>query len=177
MMRDARRTPIEHPDCFRFDFETSEDNTSVNIGSWTYSRIDKVILDGSEMPRVNSGGALRVTVPNKGAHVLYIRVFTELASNYFLSFALNCSYVRLPYNTSDMIKGLIGTGSWGIKWDRIDILDTNYIIQVKTDWYATFGRANIIRVPIGSKQLYADAGLSSATLDKIVEHNFYFKTA
>ena len=93
-----------------------------------------------------------------------------------LNFPLSCSYARLPYNTYDMIKGGIQAGS-NLKWDRIDILDSNYIEQVKRDGYGTFSKADVIRVPIGTKQLYADAGLSSAMLDKIVEHNFYFETA
>ena len=176
MMRDARRTPIEHPDCIRFDFETSEENATLNIGYFTAPHVDIVILDGATIPKKQSGSALQVTVPNTGMHILYLHLYNSIPSNHMLTFPLSCSYVRLPYNTYDMIKGNIQSGS-NLKWDRIDILDSYYIEQVKKDSYGCFSNAKVIRVPIGSKQLYADAGLSSAFLDKIVEHNFYFETA
>ncbi len=176
MMRDARRTPIEHPDCIRFDFETSEENATLNIGYFTAPHVDIVILDGATIPKKQSGASLQVTVPNTGVHILYLHLYNSIPNNHMLNFPLSCSYARLPYNTYDMIKGGIQAGS-NLKWDRIDILDSNYIEQVKRDGYGTFSKADVIRVPIGTKQLYADAGLSSAMLDKIVEHNFYFETA
>ncbi len=176
-MRDARRTPIEHPDCIRFDFETSEENATLNIGYFTVPHVDIVILDGATIPKKQSGAALQVTVPNTGTHILYLHLYEPIPGNHGFTFPLSCSYVRFPYNTYEMIKCYINKDGLNTKWDRIDILDSNYIGQVKANRYGTFSSANVIRVPIGTKQLYADAGLSSAILDKIVEHNFYFETA
>ena len=168
---------IEHPDCIRVDFETSEENATLNIGYYTAPHVDIVILDGASIPKKQSGAALQVTVPNTGTHILYLHLYEPMPSNHGFGFPLNCSYVRFPYNTYDMLKGGFGKGGWNLKWDRIDILDSNYIAQVKANSYGTFSQADVIRVPIGTKQLYADAGLSSVILDKIVEHNFYFETA
>lgn len=167
---------IEKPDCIRIDFSTSSDNTTVRVGYFLYSSIEYAELDGARA-KVSGTESTVITVPAAGAHIIYIKLKSSgYPSNYAFRFPRSCNYFRFPYNMSQLAKGAIYTGQWGVKWSQIDILDNRVLWQVKNNVYGTFSGADIIRVPIGTKQLYANYGTSQSILNKMVEYNFKYMT-
>lgn len=166
---------IEKPDCIRIDFSTSSDNTSVRVGYYLNSSIEYAELDGARAI-VSGWEKTVITVPAAGAHVLYIKLISSgYPSNYDFRVPHNCNYIRFPYNMSLLAKGAVSIGDWSRKWSQIDILDNRVLWQVKSNGYGTFSKADVIRVPIGTKQLYANNGVGGDILNKMVEYNFKYK--
>lgn len=165
---------IEKPDYFRFDFTTSTANEEIEIGKFVASMIDDCILDGvTQTPTQVSGGKTMIVTPDAGEHTLYYHLSGVVPTNYGLSFVHSASYVRLPYDVSvKCLSTYIECGAWANKWDVIDILDTNLVGAVKSNGHTTYSRADVVNVPIGSKQVYIDAGVKAAVLQKINEVNF-----
>lgn len=164
---------IEKPDYFRFDFTTSAANEEIQIGSWVASKIDDCILDGVTQTPTFVGGRTKIVTHDAGEHTLYYHLSDVVPTNYDLNFVHSASYVRLPYDVSvKCLSTNIQCGAWANKWDVIDILDTNLVDAVKANGYKTYSKADVVNVPIGSKQVYIDAGVSAAVLQKINEVNF-----
>lgn len=164
---------IEKPDYFRFDFTTSAANEEIKIGAFVHNKIDDCILDGVTQTPTNVGGKTMIVTPDAGEHTLYYHLSGVVPTNHSLSFIHSASYVRFPYDVSvKCLTNNIWCGSLENKWDVIDILDTNLVVAVKSNGYKTYSRADVVNVPIGSKQVYIDAGVSSAVLQKINEVNF-----
>ena len=180
MMRDARRTPIEHPDCARFDFELDSD-TRLSIGNYMLPYVDYIILDGALAPFYGNGknNANTYVDATAGKHIMYIHLNGKLPGNYLYSFGYSCSYVRIPYNFNDQSEvGLTGTNRLtGITWDEVDILEPDVIpAYAGNSGTSTFWTTSIIRVPIGTKQKYIDAGANATRVtNKMVEVNFYYE--
>lgn len=164
---------IEKPDYFRFDFTTSTANEEIQIGAFARSKIDDCILDGVTQTPTEVRGKTTIVTPDAGEHTLYYHLSGVVPTNYGLNFVHSASYVRLPYDVSvKCLSNNIQCGAWANKWDVIDILDTNLVSAVKVNGYKTYSRADVVNVPIGSKQVYIDAGVSAAVLQKINEVNF-----
>ena len=180
MMRDARRTPIEHPDCARFDFELDSD-TRLSIGNYMLPYVDYIILDGALAPFYGNGknNANTYVDATAGKHIMYIHLNGKLPGNYLYSFGYSCSYVRIPYNFNDQSEvGLTGTNRLtGITWDEVDILEPDVIPDYAGNkGMANFWTTSLIRVPIGTKQKYIDAGANATRVtNKMVEVNFYYE--
>lgn len=180
MMRDARRTPIEHPDCVRFDFELDSD-TQLSIGNYLLAYVDYIILDGALATFYGNGknNANTYVDATAGKHIMYIHLKGKLPGNYGYSFGYSCSYVRVPYNFNDQSEvGLTGANRLtGITWDEVDILEPDVIpAYAGSSGTSTFWTTSIIRVPIGARQKYIDAGANATRVtNKMVEVNFYYE--
>lgn len=179
-MRDARRTPIEHPDCVRFDFELDSD-TQLSIGNYLLAYVDYIILDGA-LATFYGNGKNNVNTyvdATAGKHIMYIHLKRKLPSNRSYTFGYSCSYVRVPYNFNDQSEaGLFGADRLtGITWDEVDILEPDVIPQYAGgQGTSLFWTTSLIRVPIGTKQKYIDAGANATRVtNKMVEVNFYYE--
>ena len=175
MMGKSGGGKIEKPDYFRFDFTTSAANEEFAIGTRVAPMIDDCILDGVTQTLAVVSGQTKIVVPSVGEHTLYYHLSSVVPSNQDLNFRHSATYVRLPYDVSIMCLALnIQCGSWTDKWDVIDILDSRFVAAVKSNGYATYSRADAIRVPIGAKQTYIDNRTSNAILNKMIEVNFKY---
>lgn len=164
---------VENPDCIRIDFTTTSDNYSFKFGYFVGDRVSYVELDGSSISWTK-GSDNHFTVPTAGSHVVYIKPSREWASNHAFGYFAECDYIRFPYNAASKMLCSISKNSWSGSWKKIDILDNSVLSQVKNNVYATFSSADVIRVPIGTKQLYANYGISQSMLNKMVEYNFNY---
>lgn len=171
---------IEHPDCVRFDFELDSD-TQLSIGLFLLSYVDYIILDGA-LATFYGNGKNNVNTyvdATAGKHIMYIHLKRKLPGNYGYSFGYSCSYVRVPYNFNDQSEaGLIGADRLaGITWTEVDILEPDVIPKYAgSSGTSTFWTTSIIRVPIGTKQKYIDAGANATRVtDKMVEVDFNYK--
>lgn len=166
---------IEKPDCVRIDVTTTVDAYSFRFGYYVgNSKVSYVELDGEriEWTRGESNGFI---IPNAGKHVIYIKPSGTWPSNHMFGYFANCDYIRFPYNAASTMLCDISKQSSSGSWKKIDILDENVLSQVKKNTYSTFSSAYVIRVPIGTKQLYANAGVSQSILNKMVEYNFKYE--
>lgn len=162
---------IEKPDCIRIDVTTTTDNYKFTYGYYIGNRISYIELDGVNMPKMN-GPDEYITIPTAGSHVIYIKPSDVWGGNHGFGYFQYCDYLRFPYNLSEFFKCNLNNSMWKT-WKKVDILYNGYFGSVKSS-SASFGNTTIIRVPVGSKQLYANNGVSSKILDKIVEYNFKY---
>lgn len=164
---------VEKPDCIRIDFTTTTDNYSFRFGYFVGDGTSYVELDGARVS-FTTGHDNHFTVPTAGSHIVYIKPSKNWPSNWTFGYFTKCDYIRFPYNTVTRLLCLINTNNWTNKWAKIDILDAAYWNKVKENMYGVFSNANIIRVPIGSKQLYINNGVPQGILSKMAEHNFKY---
>lgn len=164
---------VEKPDCIRIDFTTTTDNYSFKFGKYIGNRTSYVELDGIRVS-FTTGSDNQFTVPTAGSHIVYIKPSQNWPGNWTFGFFTKCDYIRFPYNATSIIQCVVHGGNFSSKWAKVDVLDANYFSQIKVNSYGVFGRCDLIRVPVGSKQLYVNNGVSSNILDKIVEHNFKY---
>lgn len=162
---------VEKPDCFRIDVTTTTDNYKFTYGYYIGNKISYIELDGVNMPKM-FGESEYITIPTAGSHVIYIKPSGEWGSNYAFGYFQNCDYLRFPYNLSEFFKCGLNNSMWK-NWKQVDILYSGYFSRVKSS-SASFERTTTIRVPVGSKQLYANNGVSQAILNKMIEYNFNY---
>lgn len=161
---------IERPDYFRFDFITNQDNQEIQIGYSLFRSLGDLILD-----EVSITLADYVIVPNAGSHIMYFRLASVLPSNYGIMCKFDANYVRIPYNTSEMVESLrMDVNSWSMRWKIIDILDARFIAAVKNNSYGTYSRADVVNVPIGTKQVYINEGTKTDVTNKMNEVVFKY---
>ena len=171
---------IEHPDCARFDFELDSD-TQLNIGNYMLSHVDYIILDGALATFYGNGknNANTYVDATAGRHIMYIHIKGKVTGSHFYSFPYSCSYVRIPYNFNEQSDvGITGADRLaGITWYEVDILEPDVIPDyTRNKGTSTFWTTSLIRVPIGTKQKYIDAGANATRVtSKMVEVNFNYK--
>lgn len=165
---------VEHPDCFRFDWYQSAVG-DVELGYFFSMDCDYTILDGVKANVVSGSKNFGVLFSNVsiGYHTAYIHTKKASSGSHLISNYNNALYVRLPQN-ANVHQVTITSGNLNRKWDVIDILCSEYVWQVRSNSASTFSNADVIRVPIGAKQQYIDAGTESTITDKMIEVNFKY---
>lgn len=171
---------IEHPDCARFDFGLDSD-TQLSIGYYMLGNVDYIILDGALATFYGNGKNNEKTYVDAtaGRHIMYIHIKGKVTGSHLYSFPYSCSYVRIPYNVNEQSeKGITGADRLnGITWDVVDILEPDVVpTYAGSGGTSNFWTTSLIRVPIGTKQKYIDAGANATRVtSKMVEVYFNYK--
>ena len=171
---------IEHPDCYCFVFETTEDEATITVGNFLIDFMNWLEIDGVER-KITNGLTLQFTLP-KGIHTIYLRPYKTCTNR---NIVLNgngtnhITYIRFPYNASTitLTNAAPRVNSWTAVWDLIDVLDPNVVSWINSDpGYQTYTtRVKAFRVPKGCKQKYIDAGFPDSILSKMTEYDFKYK--
>lgn len=155
--------PMYHPNKTMIKCRTTSANQSVNIfGAGAWSRAyNNIILDDVSIGNASGG----IVVPNAGDHTIYFDV------PYFNYGSIDSCvyYIRLPNKSVNkgFLYGVVG----GVI--SIDILYSNPPSFVANDNRGDFlQKANIIRIPIGTKQNFVSNTYWAAYTDKIIETEF-----
>lgn len=161
---------IEKPDCIRIDVTTTADAYSFRFGYFVGNHVSYIELDGVRI-QWTIGYNNTFIIPNAGKHVIYIKPSQTWPDNYAFGYFENCDYIRFPHNAASIMLCLVSKNSWSGSWKKIDILDPSFFSQTAKNNYGTFSAAEVIRVPVGSKQLYK----ATPCFSKIVEFDFKYQ--